>query len=138
MTTYILYNPYARNGKGEEGAKELKARLKDEGACLYDLTRIESYATFFSGLAEEDKVILCGGDGTINRFANEALEAVGDREIFYCPAGSGNDFWHDLSEVGEEPILLNPYLNNLPRVSVNGTESAFLNGVGYGIDGYCF
>ena len=29
------------------------------------------------------------------------------------------------------------YLKELPSVTVNGKESLFINGVGYGIDGYC-
>ena len=29
------------------------------------------------------------------------------------------------------------YLKNLPQVEVNGKKYLFLNGVGYGIDGYC-
>lgn len=137
MATYILYNPHAQNGKGEEGARALGAKLSGEEISYCDMTKIESYADFFGGLAEDDKVILCGGDGTLNRFANDAAAIVGDRELYYYPAGTGNDFRHDLPENGEEPVLLNPYLKNLPRVTVNGVESSFLNGVGYGIDGYC-
>ncbi len=32
---------------------------------------------------------------------------------------------------------MNAYLHNLPRVPVHGKTRLFLNGVGYGIDGYC-
>ncbi len=138
MATYILYNPYAQNGKGEEGARALGAKLAGEEISYCDMTGIESYASFFGGLPKEDKVVLCGGDGTLNRFATEAGDAVSERELYYYPTGTGNDFWHDLGKTAEDrPILINPYLKNLPRVTVNGVESAFLNGVGYGIDGYC-
>ena len=34
-------------------------------------------------------------------------------------------------------VLVNPYLQNLPSVTVNGETRLFLNGVGYGIDGFC-
>ncbi len=138
MATYILYNPYAQNGKGEEGARALGAKLADEGISYCDMTALESYERFFGSLSAEDKVILCGGDGTLNRFATEAGETVLARELYYYPTGTGNDFWHDVNkDGGDEPLLVTPYLKNLPRVTVKGVESAFLNGVGYGIDGYC-
>lgn len=138
MATYVLYNPYAQNGKGEEGARALEKRIGGEEPSFCDMTAIASYADFFGGLEEGDKVILCGGDGTLNRFATEAEPYTRGREIYYYPTGTGNDFWHDLGKGAEDgPILLTPYLKNLPRVTVKGKESAFLNGVGYGIDGYC-
>ena len=34
-------------------------------------------------------------------------------------------------------FLLNDYLVNLPKVIVNGKSHYFINGVGFGIDGYC-
>ena len=54
--------------------------------------------------------------------------------IFAC--GTGNDFLRDV-EHDNGLISLTPYLENLPTVSVQGKEYRFLNGVGYGIDGYC-
>ena len=41
---------------------------------------------------------------------------------------------------GDEPegeILINKYLENLPTVYVKELEKKFINGIGYGIDGYC-
>ena len=32
---------------------------------------------------------------------------------------------------------MDKYIKNLPTVTVNGKEELFLNGIGYGIDGYC-
>ena len=138
MATYILFNPHAQNGKGEAGAKALGAKLAGEELIFCDMTTLASYTEFFAGLADTDKVILCGGDGTINRFASEAEPSVLERELYYYPTGTGNDFWNDLGKSAEDdPILLNPYLKNLPRVTINGKESLFLNAIGYGIDGYC-
>ena len=138
MATYVLYNPLAQNGKGAESANALLSRLGTEDAHLCDITVLNGYDDFFAGLEATDKVILCGGDGTLNRFATEASASVLEREIYYYPTGTGNDFWTDLGKSAEDdPILLTPYLKNLPHVTVNGTESAFINGVGYGIDGYC-
>ncbi|MBR5187525.1 MAG: diacylglycerol kinase family protein, partial [Clostridia bacterium] len=35
------------------------------------------------------------------------------------------------------PFLINHYIKDLPSVAVNGKKSKFINGVGFGIDGYC-
>lgn len=34
-------------------------------------------------------------------------------------------------------VPLNKYIKNLPQVTVNGRTYRFINGIGYGIDGYC-
>lgn len=41
------------------------------------------------------------------------------------------------SEIEDKLIPLNEFLKNLPEVSVNGMKRRFINGIGYGIDGYC-
>ena len=68
MTTYILYNPLADFGECKEGAEALYV-LYPNGK-LIDVTQITNYAVFMDGLREDDDIILCGGDGTLNRFAN--------------------------------------------------------------------
>ncbi len=40
-------------------------------------------------------------------------------------------------EKGAEPFRIEKYIKDLPFVTVNGKRSRFLNGIGYGIDGYC-
>lgn len=40
--------------------------------------------------------ILCGGDGTLNRFINDLGGVKLSCEILYFPGGSGNDFAHDI------------------------------------------
>lgn len=132
----ILYNPLAGNKSCKAKAVELLERYPD--AAFYDMTKLNSYAQFFEPLDALDTVILCGGDGTLNRFVNdtEGLEIV--CKLLYAPMGTGNDFACDLSHAeGDAPISVNAYLKDLPTVTANGKTSRFLNGVGYGIDGYC-
>ena len=137
MMTYALYNPHSGNGKGEEYAKELRALLGEAPLTFVDLTTLD-YPSFFGGLEVQDRVILCGGDGTLNRFATDTQGIDYGREIEYYAAGTGNDFLHDLGgKRGDAPVKITQYLKELPSVTVNGKESLFLNGVGYGIDGYC-
>ncbi len=60
------------------------------------------------------------------------------QELWYAPIGTGNDFWTDLGKKScENPINIRSYLEQLPTVMVKGQRYRFLNGIGYGIDGYC-
>ena len=126
MTT-ALYNPLASNGRGRENAAKL-AEVLDEQISFKDIRE-----TKISDIPAEDKIVICGGDGTISHLVNTFGEP--ERDIYYYAAGSGNDFTRDIGETGV--ILLNPYLKNLPTVEVKGKSYKVLNGVGYGIDGYC-
>lgn len=137
MKTYILYNPLAGHGDNEAKARALGETLEGEKE-LINITKIEDPATFFSPLGEEDAVILCGGDGTVNRFIN-ALDGIDVKaNILYYAIGTGNDFVHDLGKKpGEAPFDLKPYMQNLPMVEVKGVKRRFINGIGFGIDGYC-
>ena len=68
---HVLYNPHAGNGHGTEDTMKLKDIMKDDELVFCDMTTIESYKTFFASLAEDDRVIVAGGDGTLNRFIND-------------------------------------------------------------------
>ena len=137
MKYSVLYNPYAANSQGEAQAKRLESVYPEATLAYYDITKITDYKKFFEELETENDVILCGGDGTINRFVNaiEGLEIT--HKILYYPCGSGNDFAREVGNADGMPIDLAPYIQNLPTVTVKGETFRFLNGVGYGIDGYC-
>lgn len=139
MTTYrILYNPLANNGKGLETSEALRTMFAEDDLHFEDMTAISDYAAYFSGLSSGDIVILCGGDGTLNRFINDTDGLELHHEILYYAAGSGNDFCHDVqSEQTGKPFSLTAYIKDLPTVMVKGKTYRFLNGIGYGIDGYC-
>ena len=132
---YVIYNPLAGNGNAEEDAKLLQMVL-DEDLEYYDMTRITNYAAFLSGMEKDDYLVIVGGDGTLNRFVNDTDGLEITKEILYFPAGSGNDFARELGTDGN-PVVITLYLNNLPSVEVNGRRYRFINGVGFGIDGYC-
>lgn len=137
MKTYLLYNPHAGIGNGQQEAGRLAARYDGEVICT-DITTVESYASLFAELEQTDRVVLCGGDGTINRFVNDTEGLDIKCELLYYAVGTGNDFLKDLGkETGCDPFDLKPYIQNLPFVEVNGKKYRFLNGIGFGIDGYC-
>lgn len=132
---YVIYNPLAGNGKAQEDAQLLQMIL-DEELEYYDITRITNYAAFISGMEREDYLVIVGGDGTLNRFVNATEGLAMDREILYFPTGTGNDFARDLG-MGANPGVVTEYMKNLPSVEVAGKRYRFINGVGFGVDGYC-
>lgn len=136
--TYVLYNPISGGGASIQASKTLETFFQGDNLTYFDLTKLASYANFFASLQAGEKVVLCGGDGTLNRFANAVQEFTLQNDVYYYPTGSGNDFWSDINKTKDDgPVLLNDYLKDLPTVTVKGQTSAFINGVGYGIDGYC-
>ena len=134
---YALYNTKANNCKGEEEAKRLETVLDKESLIFRNIMDIDDYAKFFAELSEEDEVIVCGGDGTLNRFVNAIKDVELKNKISYFACGSGNDFLRDVQEANGPLVPMEDYQKNLPVVTVNGKEYKFINGVGYGVDGYC-
>jgi diacylglycerol kinase family enzyme len=105
---------------------------------MVDLSTLTGYANFWAGIdLENDTVILSGGDGTLNRFINENVGLELPKNLFYFAAGSGNDFKKDVADENMTLIPLHKYIKDLPTVTVNGKTSYFINGIGFGIDGYC-
>lgn len=135
---FILFNPKAGNGWNEQLKQSVGAKIPDGNLIFKDITKID-YKKFFSEISKEQKIVLVGGDGTLNRFLNDTEKFSFDNDIFYIAKGSGNDFLNDIKHNEDEnkPILINKYFENLPKVTVNGKTYRFLNGIGYGIDGYC-
>ena len=135
--TYALYNPFAGNQTCEEQSKKLREFYSPDELEFRSMADI-NYSEFFPSLNADDKVIICGGDGTLNRFVNDTRDIAITNDILYYAAGSGNDFLRDLGkEKGTAPFKINQYIENLPSVTVNGRETLFINAVGFGIDGYC-
>lgn len=135
MTT-ILYNPKANNGSGETSVRAWVAAHGMDAADMKSVLEIPDLAAFVAPLGADDKMILCGGDGTLMRFADAIRDIDLKVPVYFTPAGTGNDFLRDV-RAEEDPLLINKYIVDLPRVYVNGEEHVFVNGIGYGLDGYC-
>ena len=137
MKHYILYNPLAGNGRCEADIEKIEALL-DGGTVKMNVTEIGSYADFLGSLEADDDIVLCGGDGTINRFVNDIDGIELKNKLYYFAAGTGNDFLNDVKPgCSGELFDLDKYVQDLPTVEINGNTYRFINGVGYGIDGYC-
>jgi len=136
MKNYLFYNPLAGNGKSIDTINMiLDKKYRDTVFC--DITETDNLAGFVTSLEPDDVIIICGGDGTLNNFINTVDTDALPNDIYFLPAGSGNDFIHDLGyDTINEPLKINDYIKNLPVLTVDGKNYKFINGVGYGIDGY--
>ncbi len=136
MKHYVLNNPVAGHGDHSKIVDEVNGYLglECEEVVIDDLSR---YDSFISSIQPDDVIILAGGDGTLNRFINAVDIDNITNDIYYYAAGSGNDFLHDLGKQAPcPPFKINRYLKRLPTVTVHGKSYRFINGIGYGIDGY--
>lgn len=136
MRYHILYNPLAGHGGTEEMLERLKSML--DGECItHNITEIKDYKEHISSLKSDDSIVISGGDGTLNKFINSIDPDSIDNDVLYYASGSGNDFYHDIKGTTEVvPFKINKYIKYLPTVTVNGESYRFLNGIGFGIDGY--
>ncbi len=135
MKYYFLFNPLAGKGRAEQFALEVDRQNPDATKC-YDMTKIDSFPRFLEKLNKEDRLVICGGDGTLNGFINKIAHLAIENEILYFPAGSGNDFMKDLNRVQQDGrFRINEYIKNLPSVTIKDKSYRFINGVGFGIDG---
>ena len=98
MNYQILFNPYAKSGHGANEARALDTILAGDQLTYTSMPDIRDYAAFFASIAKTDRVLIAGGDGTLNRFINDTAGIVIRQDIFYYPTGSGND-----SEQGKAP-----------------------------------
>lgn len=136
-TGYVLTNKKAGNRDVELDSAALEVVYNDPLVFL-DVTQITNYRVFLSGMEPDDYLIIAGGDGTLNHFINNTAGMKLPEKVLYCPAGTGNDFARELGKsYADGPFPIREYLEHLPVVEVNGQKRYFLNGVGYGIDGYC-
>ena len=137
---YIFLNSRSNNGKAESAKNELEKLFSNEQLKFLDITEIKNASDACRMLAPEDKIIVAGGDGTLSRFVNDIYELHLSQEIYFYTCGSGNDFLNDVKErceIKDNLIPMNEFIKSLPTVTVNGETHYFLNGIGYGIDGYC-
>lgn len=137
MKYKVLYNPLSGNGNTESVKAALADFLKDCEHEFVDVTTLDLRA-YLESIGEDYALIIAGGDGTLNRFINAACDLCEKRSVLYYAAGNGNDFLSDLGgKRGDAPVCIDEYIKDLPQVTVNGKDYKVLNGVGYGIDGYC-
>ena len=132
---YILYNKLAGHGKTFEDVNEFSKEF--DSPVIIDVTTEDGYTRFFDSVEDSDDVIVCGGDGTLNHFVNQIKDKNFNNKVFYHAIGSGNDFLRDIDDSFPKLVEITKYVKNLPTVEIDGKETAFINGIGFGVDGYC-
>ena len=134
----ILFNPLSGNKSAKKKVYQLDEILANNDLNYVEMTPDFDYKSFMNKVSSDTRVVLCGGDGTINRFINEVDESDLSKPVFYFPLGSGNDFNRDIHGKADTVLInINNYITNLPSVTINGKTQKFINGIGYGIDGWC-
>ena len=131
--TYVIYNPLSNNKRGMELAQTVKDVITDDEFEFLNILNIKDLKSFINETGDDDRVIIAGGDGTLNYFLNYYDEFK--KNVYFYPCGNGNDFARDIGKLNEL-ILLNEHINKIPYCIVNGEKRKYINGVGIGIDGF--
>lgn len=127
--TYVFYNPLAGQGKILEDLEVLEFVL-DTDCVFCDMTRPETYGEDLFAMAPEDVLVICGGDGTLNRFVNLVDGIRLENQIYYYPAGEHNDFALDYGRCwGDNPFAVTKVLKALPKVRTGSKTGMFLTGI---------
>lgn len=133
--TYFIYNPLAANKHGEEMKDKALVDLKNDFKEINVINAVETnIEEFIKNINETDIIIISGGDGTLNIFANYVKKYNLKNDFYLYQGGSGNDFLNDVGS-DEKITKLNKYLENLPVVEINKEKRYFLNNASFGIDG---
>lgn len=136
---YVLYNGIAgAHLTSEKIENKMRELFKGEELNLTDTVTLDDKQSYVDRILPEDKLVIVGGDGTLNRFVNSVRAEEYSFPIYCYAGGTGNDFLNDIVGVNSDSmVMINDYIRELPTVDVNGKTYKFLNGIGYGIDGYC-
>ena len=132
---YILYNPKSNSEHNDLNIIPGKAELERRGAKQISLLEID-LREFLDTLTSEDKLYICGGDGTLHHFVNNARGFEFPCPVYVIRSGTGNDFLNDIGQTAPDALFdVRKHISALPEVEVNGENRLFINGVGMGIDG---
>lgn len=107
MDYYILANPHAGHGHGQQVTEQLTAYLTQQQITYHLFNTHQPFdepqlvTEILARKTADDRLIIIGGDGTISLAVN-ALPA--DQAFSYIPAGSGNDFARGLKVSLQETI----------------------------------
>ena len=137
MHLKVIYNPYAGRGRARRHVRDVEEILRAHGARVdcepstdaADLVRIAAE----SSRAGYDRVVICGGDGSLNLAVREFDLAKGTLALI--PTGSGDDF----AKVTGVPRRIHAACENVLQGRVHEFDVATANGLRYlGVAGLGF
>ncbi len=117
-TLLLIVNPASGKTKAKSSLYDLIAPLCEAGF------RTTVYTTAARGEASEiartlgaqyDRILCCGGDGTLNEVIDGMLRGDVTTPLGYVPAGSTNDFAATLGLTGDIASLVRTHLDGKPR-----------------------
>lgn len=126
----ILHNPLSKNKKSKRTTKKVVEHFKEKGVPfrLKSLLKIKDIEHYIKQTPQDIKILLLGGDGTINTFINKTYSLHITQDIYLMGNGSGNDFLRSLRKQ-------NPKHQKVNRLYLGSKNRFFMNGAGMGIDG---
>ncbi len=133
----LLFNPLSRNGNDPKFIDHIVRHLEKQERKVKtrNILEIEDVEQFVGSLAKDDRIIIVGGDGTLNRLVNVIYGLKYPQELYMYQAGTGNDFIRSL-KTKDKVVHIKPYLNKLPVIKYNEQSKYFINGSGLGLDGF--
>ena len=135
---YILYNPKANNENNDLNIIHGAVELESLGVTKINLLGLD-VADFCAKLNHNDRVLICGGDGTLHHFANNAYGIEFPCPVCALRSGTGNDFLNDIGQMdSEKQIDIREYLKDLPLVTVNGEVCTMRGKKLYPGDKFCY
>lgn len=78
----VLYNPLAGNGTAQDKMRELESLMQGDSLYFSNMLDIRDYGAFFNDMPDGASIIICGGDGTLNRFLNDTEDIRPDCDIY--------------------------------------------------------
>ncbi|HEX2059576.1 MAG TPA: diacylglycerol kinase family protein [Thermoanaerobaculia bacterium] len=133
----VIYNPYAGRGRARRHVSEVEEYLRSRGARVDcepstgpdDLVRIAAE----SSRGSYDRVVVCGGDGTLNLAVREFDLARGTLALI--PTGSGDDFARVMGiprQVrGACDVVLDGRVREVDVATANGIRYLGVAGLGF-------
>ena len=148
MNLIIIANPYSGGGSGKQQFDCLI------NYCLKNNITFSTYLTQYAGemieiipriiqnLTSEHKIIIIGGDGTLNEAISALIQCNQEIPVAYLPAGTGNDFAREMTLTYDIPTfikhLYNETIKNLEIISyhekLSHKKGIAINSLGFGID----
>ncbi|VAX22951.1 Transcription regulator [contains diacylglycerol kinase catalytic domain] [hydrothermal vent metagenome] len=146
----IIINPKSGKGSGEDFIEKLKSfKVPNSVNLTIYITEYPLHATSIAeNISKEfDRIIIAGGDGTLNEFVN-GFDVESNTSIGLLPIGSGNDFSLSLykDKINIDKILMSYLSENIKLLKtdfgmIKLTESngniilkRFINSLGIGFD----
>lgn len=140
-TICFLFNAHSNSGKARKKESDLRKQISSiwpNAGFIKTKPDEDFWNNLPSRLKGTNRLIACGGDGTVHRTGNLAVKL--NAELGVIPLGSGNDFAHML----QIPMKFSRAIHHLQSsdtraidlIKVGGDLECYcLNTVGVGLDG---